>query len=99
MTARARRRWSVAGAGLVAVAAIATVAAQSASGWDLSWRATSGGGGSASGGAFALTGSIGQPVAMRSTGGVYAIDAGFLGGGAEKYRRFFQLLAKDGLPD
>ena len=45
--------------------------------FDLSWSSTDGGGGSSEGGAFALSGTIGQPDAGRMSGGTFAITGGF----------------------
>ncbi len=45
--------------------------------FDLSWHTTDGGGGSSTGGAYALSGSIGQPDAGQMSGGSFAITGGF----------------------
>lgn len=96
-----RRRWiAAAGAGVIGMALVVGAMAQSASGWDLSFRATSGGGGPSSGGSYAVLGSIGQPVTGVSAdaGNVYTVASGYLAGGAEKYVRFVPLLSADGTP-
>lgn len=98
MTAGHRRWWAAGLAALAAGAIVATVVAQSASGWDVSWRATSSGGGVSAGGNYVVTGSLGQPVAAHSAGGAYAVDSGYLAGTAEKYRAFFPALASDKTP-
>jgi hypothetical protein len=64
--------------------------AQSGGSYDLSWSTLDGGGGTSSGGAYAVTGTIGQPDAawpvdehgfpvFRSTGGNYSVAGGFWG--------------------
>lgn len=96
MNPHRRRRWAAALAGaLASLAIVATAVSQSASGFDLSWRAPFGGGGS-SGAAYVAQGVIGQPVSGRSAGGGYQVDSGFLGGGAVKFKRVLPLLSRDG---
>jgi len=51
-------------------------------GYDLSWWAVDGGGGTASGGPYTLAGTVGQPDAGILTGGDYTLDGGFWGPGA-----------------
>ena len=46
-------------------------------GYDLTWNRVDGGGGTSSGGAFSLSGSIGQPDAGRLSGGTYTLNGGF----------------------
>src|SRR5687768_1962491 len=54
--------------------------AQSGGIYDLSWNTTDGGGStSATGGAYSLGGTIGQPDAGASSGGAYALTGGFWG--------------------
>ncbi|MGB4861167.1 MAG: hypothetical protein WBO97_01800 [Tepidiformaceae bacterium] len=90
-----KRSLAIGGSGLAAFALGAAVLAQTSIGsYELSWRALAGGG-SSSGGAYAEQGVIGQAVANVSTGGSYSVSSGFLGGGAEKYRRYLPVLAKD----
>ena len=82
--------------GLGAVAVVAAVVAQTSGGaYDLSWRSMNGGGKS-TGGNYSEQGVIGQALAKSSTGGSYTISSGFLGGGAEKYKRYLPVLSKDG---
>ncbi len=51
--------------------------------FDLSWWTVDGGGGTSSGGEFALSGTIGQPeVGYQMTGGDYSLAGGYWGGGA-----------------
>src|SRR5207245_8763204 len=46
---------------------------------DLSWLTIDGGGGTSTGGAFAVSGTIGQPDAGASSGGNFAVAGGFWG--------------------
>lgn len=48
--------------------------------YDLPWWTIDGGGGTTSGGAYALTGTSGQPDAGVLTGGAYGLTGGFWGG-------------------
>ena len=91
-----RKRGVALGAsGLAALALGAAALAQSSSGsYDLTWRALYGGG-KATGDAYTVQSAIGQPLARSSSEGTYAVSSGFLGGGAEKYKRFLPVLAKD----
>ena len=94
-----KTRRTIAGTGaVIAAAAVATaVIAQSSGGtFDLSFRATSGGGGKSAAAPYEVTGSIGQPITGHSVGGEYVVDSGFLGGGGiEKFRRFIIAIARD----
>jgi hypothetical protein len=83
-------------AGVAAVAIVATVVAQSASGWDLSFSGT-GGGGRSTGGAFVLTGHVGEPVVGHATGGSYIADSGLFGLLAETFKRVIPHVAADGV--
>jgi hypothetical protein len=91
-----RRALTIAGAAAIGAALLAGVAAQSGGGYDLSFRATSGGGDTSTGGGYALLGSIGQPLADTSTGGGYSVQSGWLPGGKVTFLRFFSFLASDG---
>ncbi|MGE0599183.1 MAG: hypothetical protein AB7J35_07945 [Dehalococcoidia bacterium] len=94
MTIRARG-FAFAGAGIAGLTLGAAVLAQTSGGmYDLSWRALAGGG-TSSGSDYAEHGAIGQAVAGTSAGGSYSVSSGFLGGGAEKYKRFLPVLARD----
>jgi len=57
------------------------IEAQSGGSNDLSWRTIDGGGGTSSGGAYILRGTIGQPDAAYSAGGPYELLGGFWPGG------------------
>ena len=61
-------------AGLVA-------ASPAAAQFDLSWRTIDGGGGTSSGGTFALAMTIGQPDASSMSGGAFVLAGGFWAGG------------------
>jgi len=50
-------------------------------GYDLIWKTIDGGGGTCSGGAYTLVGTIGQPDAAYSAGGQYELLGGFWPGG------------------
>jgi hypothetical protein len=89
------RRFAAALAGaLAALALLATAVSQSASGWDLTFHASFGGGTSDEG-PYVLDGLIGQPFAGESEQGAFAVNAGLFGGGAEKYRAIAPLLTHD----
>lgn len=47
--------------------------------YSIDWFTIDGGGGTSSGGAYTLSGTIGQPDAGRMAGGNYSIDGGFWG--------------------
>jgi len=65
--------------------------------YELSWYTIDGGGGQSSGGAYTLTGTIGQPDAAWSSGGSYELLGGFWPGGPlcfvdfEHFARFAEL--------
>jgi hypothetical protein len=85
-------------AALCSLAIVGTVVAQSASGYDLSWRVFAGGGTAKSAGdTYIVTSAMGQTFTARSTGGAYAMDSGFFGGGlAGKTKRVLPQLSSDG---
>lgn len=95
---RSRTAWLLMTAAVCSLAIVGTVVAQSASGYDLSWRAIAGGGTAKStGDTYSVNAVIGQTFTARSTGGAYAMDSGFLGGGlAGKTKRFLPQLSNDG---
>lgn len=89
---------ATAAGGAAALVAVTLAVAQSASGaYDLSFS-TFAGGKAASGGSYDAQSAIGQTLGQSSSGGVYQVNSGFLGGGQEKYRRFIPQLSKDGTP-
>jgi hypothetical protein len=53
--------------------------AQSGGGFDLSWSKIAGGGGTSTGGVYAVSGTIGQPDAGAMSGGNYTHQGGFWG--------------------
>lgn len=73
-----------------------TWSALAVDGYDLSWWTVDGGGGSATGGTYTLTGTAGQPDAGALTGGQYTLGGGFWGGGAltRDYNLFLPLILK-----
>ncbi|MBK9613542.1 hypothetical protein [Candidatus Amarobacter glycogenicus] len=90
-----RRGLALGASGLAALALGAAAFAQTSGGvYDLSWRAIAGGG-KATGDAYTVHSAIGQPLAKTSSEGNYQVSSGFLGGGAEKYKRFLPVLARD----
>jgi hypothetical protein len=52
-------------------------------GYEIKWQTIDGGGGTSTGGAYSLTGTIGQPDAAYSEGGPYEVLGGFWPGGPE----------------
>jgi len=52
------------------------------SGFEISWWTVDGGGGSAGGTGYRLSGTLGQPDAGRLTGGAFTLGGGFWCGGA-----------------
>jgi hypothetical protein len=79
-----------------ALATVAIVGGQAASGWDLSWNAITGGGGKSSGGSYQLQGAI-LPVDGRSQGGGFVVEGGFFAGDSIEFTSFLPALARDGL--
>jgi hypothetical protein len=51
--------------------------------FDLSWNTIDGGGGTSTGGSFALSGTIGQPDAGTMSGGIFSLQGGFWAAGGE----------------
>lgn len=92
---RVRTAW-LAAAGAGALATVAIVAGQSASGWDLSWSTITGGGGRSSGGSYQVNGAI-IPVDGRAQGGGYVLQGGFFAGDSVKFNSVLPALARDGV--
>lgn len=68
--------------GLLAVAAVTTVWAQSGGPFDTSYNAATSGGTTMGGGSYVLQTGVGQPVAGNvSSGSSYSLDVGVLAGG------------------
>ena len=64
---------------LIAFVAVAASGAAQAQPFDLSWFSIDGGGGTSSGGAYTVSGTIGQPDAGQLAGGGYTLSGGFWG--------------------
>jgi hypothetical protein len=63
--------------GLAVAICAFSVAAQNSSSYNLEWNTIGGGGGPISGGAYTISGTVGQPDAGSLSGGNYAIEGGF----------------------
>jgi hypothetical protein len=72
------------GLGLAALLGAAQALAQN---YSVGWHSIDGGGNTSTGGAYAISGTIGQPDAGKMSGGGYALDGGF-----------WSILLKDGPP-
>jgi hypothetical protein len=81
---------------LVVLLLAMTWSARAVDGFDLSWWTVDGGGGSATGDTYTLTGTAGQPDAGALTSGQYTLGGGFWGGGAltRGYDLFLPLILK-----
>ena len=64
---------------MILCAAIAGAASNARAQFQIDWYTIDGGGGSSSGGGFSLNGTIGQPDAGASAGGVFQCGGGFWG--------------------
>ena len=62
---------------VLAVLIVSIAAAQSGSGYDLTWNTIDGGGGSSSGGSYTLDGTLGQFEAGALSGSGYTLSGGF----------------------
>ena len=63
--------------------------------YDLSWYAIdSGGATNSTGGAFSLSGSVGQPDAGALSGGSYTLNGGFWGGAVVSYRAWLPVILR-----
>jgi hypothetical protein len=60
-----------------AVSVIAAVAALGGQDYSIDWSSVDGGGGTSTGGVYAVSGTIGQPDAGSMSGGIYQLDGGF----------------------
>ncbi len=80
---------------LVALLLLATLAlAQADSGYGLRWSTVDAGGGTASGGPYVLSGTMGQPDAGTMGGGVYTLTGGFWNDTAIGYSLYLPLVAR-----
>ncbi|RMD97634.1 MAG: hypothetical protein D6816_17325 [Bacteroidetes bacterium] len=68
---------------VMALLGVGLVLANPNASYDLTWWTVDSGGGSSSGGSYALNGTTGQPDAGALQGGVYGLDGGFWGGAAQ----------------
>jgi len=64
------------------------VAVARSSDYDLTWHTIDGGGGTSAGGAYVLSGTIGQPDAGVMSGGEFVLSGGFWSGSAEAQAPF-----------
>jgi hypothetical protein len=75
---------------------VAPAAAQSGGPYDLTWSTVDGGGWTFStGGAYSLSGTVGQPDADVLEGGAYTLVGGFWGGASAVQRLYLPLLLRD----
>jgi hypothetical protein len=83
---------------LLALIVLAAGLARAASGFDLAWWTSDGGGGASSGTGYSLTGTIGQPDAGPLLAGAgYQLGGGFWGGGLAgptEYPAFLPLIMR-----
>jgi hypothetical protein len=81
---------------LVSALSLWVSVASAQGGYDLSWWTVDGGGGTASGGSYTLTGTIGQPDAGVLTGGDYTFGGGFWGAGVAEagYRIYLPMILR-----
>ena len=87
-----KHKWFLSLLLLVLIGALLSVVSASAlASYTLDWWTVDGGGttSSAGGGTYSLGGTIGQPDAGTSTGGMYALSGGFWGGGAAQAGNLF----------
>lgn len=74
--------------GLLAVTLLVTGIVLAQSSYDLSWHTMDGGGGTSSGGPYALSATIGQPDAGAMSGGEFALQGGFWAAGSPAQPQF-----------
>ncbi len=67
---------------ILALLVLGTGVAVAAGGYDLAWWTADSGGGDSSGGAYALSGTLGQADPGTLTGGLYRLGGGYWAGGA-----------------
>lgn len=80
--------------GLGLVTGTVTLAAPE-SNFSIPWWTVDGGGGVSSGGAYTLSGTVGQPDAGLHSGGVYTLDGGYWGGAtAQVYSVYLPLIRR-----
>lgn len=97
-----KKRKTIAGISRSAVWIMLLMISAASGQYELSWYTIDGGGGQSSGGAYTLTGTIGQADAAWSSGGSYELLGGFWPGGPicivdfESYARFAELWRDSG---
>ena len=69
--------------------------AQTGGSYNLEWHTFDGGGGTASGGTYALSGTIGQPDAQVMTGGSCTLSGGFWGGATSDSTTYAPLVLRN----
>jgi len=82
-------------AGLAVTLLLSTTIAAAQGSYSLTRHVVGGGGGRASGGAYALESTLGQPVAGPLSGGTYSLNAGFWsapGAPSQGYRVYLPLI-------
>jgi len=94
-----RKALSLAVGLLMSLLMVSVALAQSGGGYDLTWWTADGGGGTASGGGYALHGTAGQPDAGPSlAGGGYTLTGGFWAGrsagGTPGHKMYFPVVSK-----
>jgi hypothetical protein len=70
------------------------ISALLSAGYDIARWTVDGGGGSSTGGNYAINGTIGQPDAGTLQGSSYSLQGGFWGGGAPSTHVFLPLVAR-----
>jgi hypothetical protein len=81
---------------VVLLAFLLLASAVSADGvYTISWFTVDGGGGTSSGGTYALSGTAGQPDARVLGGGGYTLAGGFWAGGKPQYGVFLPLVLRN----
>ena len=82
-------------AALVTLTLARVAAADLSGGYTIAWHSVDGGGGTSTGGAYTLDGSVGQPDAGRQSGGAYSVAGGFWAGlAAAVYNLFVPLVTR-----
>ena len=79
---------------ILAAAAVSSVRAAPTASYEITWYTIDGGGGTLSGGAYTLDGTLGQPDAGTLNGGSYTLDGGYWSGSAMMYRVYLPLILK-----
>ena len=70
---------TIAGVAAALLSVLAALASAAPPSYNLDWFSIDSGGGSSTGGVFAVTGTVGQPDAGRMSGGSFALNGGFWG--------------------